>query len=177
MQGMQKVHEKMVRRVWGIADYLKAALVCFGAAVIIVAMILLGGWLTSYGLSMIVPIVICGAGVGAWYLIGAMRIEYEYSYFNGELDLDVIIARRKRRRVATVKVGDFERFGSYATLGMSKSEMKDSFTKRYFMCSHPSNPNCCYAIFKHEYEMVLLVFEPDEETLDEFRKVAPRLFR
>jgi len=172
-----QVHEKLVKRIWGVADYIRAGLICLGALMIAAVVFIASPWLSQYGLSMITPIVICGAGIGAWYLIGVMRIEYEYTYFNGEFDLDVITAKRKRRRVATVRVREFEQFGKYSELGKSISEMKSEYGKRYFMCSHPQNPDCYYAVFRKEHEIALLVFEPDEELVSEMKKIAPKLFR
>lgn len=172
-----QVHEKLVKRIWRVSDYVRAGIICLGVLLISVAVILAGGFLAQFGLSMLMPIIICGSGIGAWYLIGVMRIEYEYTYFNGEFDLDVISAKRKRRRVATVKVRDFEQFGKYSELGKSISQMKDEYGKRYFMCSHPENPDCYYAVFRKDHEMALLVFEPEEELVEEMKRIAPKLFR
>ena len=174
---MQNYYEKIVRRVWRAADYVRAALVIAGTLILIAAAIISAGLLSRYGLSMLVPILSVGAVVGAWYLIGTMRIEYEYNYFGGEIDLDVITAKSRRRRVATVNVRDFEAFGRYSDLKKTKQQLKNDYDKRWFMCSAPENPDCYYAVLRHEHKLTLLVFEPSEEMLSEMRAVAPRLFR
>lgn len=178
MQGITKGFcEKLVGRVWRAADYIRAGLIVVATLIIASASVLAAGLLSQYGLSMLVPIIVVGSFVGAWYLLGSLRIEYEYSYFNGELDLDVITAKSRRRRVATVNVRDFTEFGSYAQLGKSKQQLKNDYDKRWFMCSSPESPDCFYAVFNHEHQKVLLVFEPGEEILAEIRSAAPRLFR
>ena len=174
---MQNYYEKIVRRGWRAADYVRAALVIAGTLILIAAAIISAGLLSRYGLSMLVPILSVGAVVGAWYLIGTMRIEYEYNYFGGEIDLDVITAKSRRRRVATVNVRDFEAFGRYSDLKKTKQQLKNDYDKRWFMCSAPENPDCYYAVLRHEHKLTLLVFEPSEEMLSEMRAVAPRLFR
>lgn len=176
---MQNYYEKIIKRVWRASDYLRAALIIF-AMLILIAVAVLAAWsgiLARFGLTMLAPIVGVGAAVGAWYLIGTMQIEYEYNYFGGEIDLDVITAKRRRRRVATVNVREFEAFGKYSDLGKTKQQLKNDYDKRWFMCSAPENPDCYYAVLRHEHKLTLLVFEPSEEMLSETRAIAPRLFR
>ena len=176
---MQNYYEKMVKRIWRFPDYFRAALM-IAAMLIVIAIAVFAAWsgmLVKYGLTMLAPIFAVGAVVGAWYVIGTMRIEFEYNYFNGELDLDVITAKRRRRRVATVDVRSFEEFGKYSDLGKTKQQMKNDYDKRWFMCSAPENPDCYYAVLRHDHKLTLLVFEPSEEMLSEMRSAAPKLFR
>ncbi len=55
-----------------------------------------------------------GMVYGGYYLITGLEVEYEYIVTNGEIDIDKIIAKRKRSRLITVKVSSFEAFGKYA---------------------------------------------------------------
>lgn len=174
---MQRVYEKLIKRVWRAADYIRAALIITGALIIITMAILSIGILSRYGLSLLVPILVVGSPVGAWYLIGLMRIEYEYCCFNGEFDLDVITAKRSRRRVARVHAQDFEQFGKYSELGKSVRQMKEEYDKRYFMCTSPESPDCWYAVFRQDQKRALLVFQPSDEMLEDVKAVAPRFFR
>lgn len=174
---MQKVYEKIVKRVWRISDYIRAALLITAALLISVAAVFAMPILTKYGLSLLVPIIIVGSGVGVWYLIGLMRTEFEYCCFNGEFDLDVITAKRSRRRVATVHARDFEQFGKYSDLGKSVRQMKDEYEKRYFMCSSPESDDCWYAVFVNDRQRALLVFQPSDEMIADIKATAPRLFR
>lgn len=50
---------------------------------------------------------------GGWYLITNTDCEYEYIVTNGEIDIDKIIAKRKRVRLITAKASAFEGFGEY----------------------------------------------------------------
>ena len=40
---------------------------------------------------------IFGLGYGLWWLLTSLNIEYEYSVTNGDIDIDQIIAKRKRK--------------------------------------------------------------------------------
>ena len=53
-------------------------------------------------ISFLFPFVALGAGYGAWYLISAQNKEYEYCVTNGDIDVDLIIARRRRKRLVSV---------------------------------------------------------------------------
>ena len=48
------------------------------------------------------------AGFGAFWVMGMLKIEYEYVFTNGELDIDIIYNQRKRKRLFTGNVKDFE---------------------------------------------------------------------
>ena len=49
-----------------------------------------------------------GAGFGAYILFGRLKKEYEYSFTNGELDIDVIYNKSSRKRVFSGHIRDFE---------------------------------------------------------------------
>ena len=46
---------------------------------------------------------------GGYHLIRSRNIEYEYIVTNGDLDIDKIIARRKRKRIFSANCKDFLR--------------------------------------------------------------------
>lgn len=58
-------------------------------------------------------LLLCGVMYGGYYLITGLDVEYEYIVTNGEIDIDKIIAKRKRSRLITCKVSSFEAFGKY----------------------------------------------------------------
>ena len=54
------------------------------------------------------PVIILAAGFGAWFLMSFLKKEYEYAFTDGELDIDVIYNRSRRKRLFSAKVKDFE---------------------------------------------------------------------
>jgi len=54
------------------------------------------------------PVVVIAAGFGAWFLMSFLRKEYEYAFTDGELDIDVIYNRSRRKRLFSARVNDFE---------------------------------------------------------------------
>ena len=121
--------------------------------------------------SMIAPLVGFGAIFGAWYLITSMNVEYEYILTNGEMDVDKIIARRRRKRLITANARKFEAFG---TFNEQEHAGKD-YTNRVYACASPSAPGNYYAVFNHAtLGKTLLVFTPNDRVLDGLRSFIPR---
>src|SRR5690554_5559375 len=52
-------------------------------------------------------IILVGLVYGAYHLIRSRNIEYEYIVTNGELDIDMIMARKKRKRIFSASSKDF----------------------------------------------------------------------
>ena len=63
--------------------------------------------LMQFGLGQIGLFVVVGLIYGTWFLVGQRNLEYEYALTNGELDLDRIVARR-RKRLFSGNVKEFE---------------------------------------------------------------------
>ena len=55
-----------------------------------------------------VAVVMLAAGFGAYYLMSFLRVEYEYVFTNGELDIDIIYNRSRRKRVFSSRINQFE---------------------------------------------------------------------
>jgi len=54
------------------------------------------------------PIITLAAAFGAYFLMGFLKVEYEYVFTNGELDIDIIYNRSRRKRLFTSHVNQFE---------------------------------------------------------------------
>lgn len=119
-------------------------------------------------------IVAAGALYGGFYLMTGLDTEYEYIITNGEMDIDKIIAKRKRKRLITAKASSFERFGKYSNApqigsdvtivkadGISREESETYFAD----FTHPSMGN------------VRLIFSPEEKVVDGLKPFLPRLVK
>ena len=56
----------------------------------------------------IAPFLVLAACFGAWFSMSFLKVEYEYAFTDGELDIDVIYNRSRRKRVFSARVNDFE---------------------------------------------------------------------
>lgn len=114
---------------------------------------------------------IVGVGViyAAYFLITNMNVEYEYIITNGEIDIDKIIGKRKRKRLVTANIRTFEDFGLYK----QEEHSGNNYTNRIFSTESTYSENY-YAVFTHaKFGKVLLVFTPDERTVEALKKYIP----
>lgn len=118
--------------------------------------------------------VLVGAGLGylTYRLSLEWDLEYEYTFVKGELDIDKIMGKSRRKRCIVV---DLERTEIVAPI---QSHALDSFQnnkcKEYDFSSHmpEAKPYVIYATVKNE--MARILFEPSERMLNDMRNTAPR---
>lgn len=112
-----------------------------------------------------------GAIYFAWYLSTSLNVEFEYIFTNGEIDVDKIMAKRKRKRLVTVKVSGFNEFDVYkpAAHDLSKYEVK------YDVAVAPNEEGTYYATFSNkEGKRCILIFTPDERVLTAINSIYRR---
>lgn len=86
------------------------------AAVIIVCILIPVIFLSSDKLMMWIPIgffLDIGAVFGGYKWLQSLRVEYEYLFTNGDLDIDKIIAKSSRKRITSLTITSLEEFGKY----------------------------------------------------------------
>lgn len=111
-------------------------------------------------------------GYGTYYFVQSSYVEYEYAFTNGELDIDKIIAKKKRIEMISADVRKFTAFGKYED-GMEESEDMTVVFASDNIASHEY-----YADFQHdEYGATRLVFVPDERMLEYIKKALPSKLR
>lgn len=96
----------------------------FGEVMIIVATVLvaLAVMIFSWQLPPVFPFVVVGAGYGAWWLISSQNKEYEYCVTNGDIDIDLIISKRKRKRIVSVVGHKIEALLPYRRDAVNRSQ-------------------------------------------------------
>ncbi len=111
-------------------------------------------------------IVAAAIGIGTFFYHKNTKIEYEYTFTNGELDIDKIINQTKRKEMLTVSVSKFTAFGKYTneipeeTSDMTTVFATDNIVEHEF-----------YADFQHEsYGNTRLIFVPNEKMLSNIVK-------
>ena len=66
------------------------------------------GFLGLFNAGFLGPIIFAAVAFGAWFLMSFLKREYEYAFTDGELDIDVIYNRSRRKRLFTARVNDIE---------------------------------------------------------------------
>lgn len=111
----------------------------------------------------------------AWYFITGLNLEYEYAVTNGDITIDKIIAKRKRKRMVSIDIKRIE--------DMGKINNKD-FDKRpseyVYYASQTAYGDDVYgaAFFSEEKGSSVLLFSPNEKVLNAMRPfLKPNIVR
>lgn len=124
-------------------------------------------------ISSIAFLLVAGVIYGAYYLITAQNVEYEYIVTNGEIDVDRIVNRRKRKRIITVHSRTFE---IVAPVGSPehRGEENSNVTQVIDASSGEDNGKAYFALFSKDGQKYKLIFEPTEKMLEVFKTFVPR---
>lgn len=110
---------------------------------------------------------------GAYFLIKSFDVEYEYICTNGDLDIDKITAKSRRKRLISVDIKNVTDFGTVKN---------KSFNKEYSIIDATSgegeNESDCYlACRDSKYGMCYILISPDEAMLDVIKTYLPRTIK
>lgn len=160
--------EYMVKKRRSPTTALLKVLLVIGAIVISIAAMMFSGLLGP--LSIISPLIAVGAIYGAYYLISGMNIEFEYSVTNGEIDIDKIVAQRKRRRLVSINMRSVEDFGRYKA---SEHESKQ-YADKIFACDAPDSEDVYFCLTHTTKGNTLVVFNANERMITGIKPFLPR---
>ena len=147
--------EQLVKKQTTMKDvFIKALLVAL--AIVSVFVVLM------FPVAIIVPVIVIAVVV---VLIRRLDVEYEYLYVNGDLDIDKIMHKAKRKRVFSMNINSMEgadelsQYRNARVLDFS-SGMADA--KRYVLVTAENG------------QVTKLVFEPNETIIEGMFLMAPR---
>ena len=165
---MDIFNEWIVKRKRTSVDYALIAAMILGGFILIIGLTMFAASLGSFLLLAIV-------GVGYLVFIGiqSTNVEYEYSVTNGELDIDKIIARRRRKRVTSVHARAFEYFAPITTEHQSAYN-SEGITKKVDAFSTLQSDNVYFAIYHKNNDKIRITFEPTEKMIQDFSRFVPR---
>lgn len=110
-------------------------------------------------------------GVGAYFLNLYTDLEYEYLYLDRELVIDKVMAKSKRKRVATYTVDRMEILAPLKSYQLDSYKNRDVKVKDYSI-KEELKPDLRYALYYQGGQKVLL--NPSPELVKAIRNIAPR---
>ena len=157
-------HEMIVKARITSNDRLKMAGLVLLGLVLLFLVILFGGYLGSLSI-----LVLAALGYGLFYLLRGFAREYEYTITNGDLDIDLIIAQRKRRRVFS---------GLARTFDSMEPMEKQPEAGTVIDCRSSQSHGVDYKI-RTDYngKPVIVLFSPDEKIVNQLKKYNPGRIR
>lgn len=114
-------------------------------------------------------IAIFGVWFGSYRFVQNSKVEFEYIITNGELDVDKIVAKSRRKRLASIKCSEIERIVKY-----NPNEPADRYKKEFICCNIGEE---AYAITVRDRKegMIRLVIAPDDRLKSAMAKYIPRI--
>ena len=129
------------------------------------------GFLTLLTGNMIIFIIVIGLGVLCYFIFQWTDIEYEYLYLDKEINIDKIMAKTRRKRVAIISIEKME------ILAPEKSHQLDSYRNRNvkaadYSAGHDMPEQKLYALYSEGNQKYLLNL--DEDFVKTIKGIAPR---
>lgn len=117
--------------------------------------------------TIIVPIALIALDV---FLFRSMDVEYEYLYVNGELDIDKIMAKSRRKRIFSTGIEELELL---APTGSSELRLIKA-DKTHDYSTHVEGHKTYEMIVVQKGQKVKVIFEPNETILKGFKTLDSR---
>jgi len=160
---MDSFFEQIVQKKKGAKEWMIIAAVMLGALVL--------AFLVWAFLGALAVLALVGIGYGAWWLITSQNIEYEYCVTNGDIDVDQITARRKRKRLVSVagrKIQSLQPYDPAVPLGQYQ---------RRVMAAESLNEDglWCFTYHSKKNGNTFVVFHPDMRVLKALYGGLPKL--
>ncbi len=169
------VCEYMVKRKLDQMQLMKAVAIILGGSALTLLACAFGAYSDKIG--MMAPMLLfVGTFLIVFFARHAFMIEYEYAYFNGEITIDRITARSKRKHMLDVELKSVEKMGrpdDEAINRLKISKVKD-FSQTI------SNKDTIYLYFRDENngENILLFLTPNQKMLDAMKtSVSATVYR
>ncbi len=159
---MDSFFEQIVKMKKGFAQWA----VIVSTILIALALVVLAWWLG------ILPIIVTvGIVYGAWWLITAQNVEYEYCVTNGDIDVDKIVARRKRVRLVSVAGRKIRALAPY-----DPQKPLGKFQRTVLVAPSIQEEGLWYFTYHSKKNGdTLVVFMPDERVLGALYDGLPKL--
>lgn len=159
---MDSFFEQIVKKKKGVKEWVIIVAVLL-AALVLIALVWMFGILAV--------IATAGIAYGAYWLMTTQNVEFEYCVTNGDIDVDKIIARRKRVRLVSVagrKVRALAPYDPQKPLGKFQ---------RTVMVAPSLNEQGLWYFTYHSKKNgdTLVVFQPDDRVLGAFYDGLPKL--
>ena len=156
-------------------DGLKMAGYLLAGLLALVLIMVFGAWR-----GFLMPVFFLSVLYGEFYLLRGFSREYEYTVTNGELDIDLIVAQRQRKRVFSGTARQFEsmspwgRTASENLAGQASQSLPVIDCRGNFQAGATAGNRIHYQIVTdYNGKRVRVLFTPDEFIVNQMKKFNP----
>ena len=140
--------------------------------VCLVILLVLIGVFSFVFLNIFALMVIFGTGYGAFFLMSYLNVEYEYTFTSGELDIDIIYNRARRKRLLSVNLKQIEIMAHIDDPNHSGTFKSAQEIRDYSSGTKGDNTYAFLAVIDGKKTKVII--EPNDKMLKTFSKVLTR---
>lgn len=142
---------------------------------ILKGLMIAGSVLLIVGGTMIWPLLISGLVLAVVTVVVTPKfdVEYEYLYVNGELDIDAIYSKQKRKRVGTYDMAELEILAPEKSHALDSYMNNKSIKMKDFSSGNPQAKSYIL-IMNSDSERQSVKVEIDEAIIQDIRRIAPR---
>lgn len=113
-----------------------------------------------------------GVTAFSYFIRNNQRIEYDYTFTNGILDIAKVINNNKRKKLLSTDIRKFEIIAPISDDGFNRALSHPGIKKYNYFLNRGGG--LYYGVFTDGSTRSILVFEPSDEMLEMFKKVNPR---
>ncbi|MBP3706481.1 MAG: hypothetical protein J6J13_04460 [Clostridia bacterium] len=162
---MDVFFEQIVEKKKNAKEYVLLALIWFAVAAIAIFIMLNAALLGPITLLPIIAI-----GYGAYKISMNFFVEYEYIITNGTLDIDKIVAKSSRKRVASIELSSVDSLERYTPA----SKPKAGYERIVIACDESDNNAYAIVVVKEGRGRQYIVFSPNDKIKGAVVKFLPK---
>ena len=131
-----------------------------------------GGQLERIDVTPLLLVLAIALGVACYFVIPRTDLEYEYLFVNGEFDIDMVMAKSKRKKVMSVNLSEADLI---APLNSHKMDYYNGNSRMKTLDYSSGNPEHkrFAIIMKAGGENSRIIIEPDDEMAKAIKNSAP----
>lgn len=110
--------------------------------------------------------------IGCYFVIPRTDLEYEYLFVNGEMDIDMIMSKMKRKKVCTISMSDVEIVALTTSHRLDFYHNNQKLTVKDYSSGNSTHKR--YSMIVREKETLKeIIIESDEYLCDLMKKNSP----
>ena len=136
--------------------------------VLLVAMVLLSlPTVLMYRFGVLIVVAVVAFAV---FMFSRLDVEFEYLYFNGDLDVDIIYRKMKRKKIFSMNVSEMEMLAPINSIEVKHYDKLRTFD----YSSGTRNGNEYVMVVSKNGQKGRIIFEPNEKIVEDLFYKAPR---
>lgn len=172
---MDSFIEYMIKQRKTASALVKKILVYFAALIVSLLVTAITLIFPSMFMSLI-PLAIVLIFYLAYRISSTYDVEFEYILTNGELDVDKITHKKRRKRLMTIHCKSFTEFGK-CDKSSKGADSKGEYARIINASANSDTFDDYYAVFYKNGQKIKLIFNPTQRMIDIFKIYAPRVVK